>query len=199
VAASLLQAIGLPELVMHSLDEYEALAGALARDPARLGAIKAKLARNRDTEPMFDTARFTRYLESAYTTMWERQQAGLPPEAFRGFLRMSTEGLVNAAKAHFDAGGSTRHCAFWMPLLLRSRVHRSSGTIAATVLAVSRQFHRADESFSRALALAPDFLSALLYRAQALNAARSALSRRRRDLKPRSPAIRTCRLRAGAV
>jgi len=82
VAASLLQAIGLPELVTHSLEEYEALALTLARDPGRLGAIKAKLARNRDTEPMFDTARFTRYLESAYTTMWQRQQAGLSPEAF---------------------------------------------------------------------------------------------------------------------
>ena len=82
VAASLLEAIGLPELVTHSLGEYEALARALATDPARLGGITAKLARNRDSEPMFDTARFTRYLESAYTTMWERQQAGLPPEAF---------------------------------------------------------------------------------------------------------------------
>jgi predicted O-linked N-acetylglucosamine transferase (SPINDLY family) len=82
VAASLLQAIGLPELVTHSLEEYEALARALARDPARLAALKGKLARNRDTEPMFDTARFTRYLESAYTTMWERHQTGLPPEAF---------------------------------------------------------------------------------------------------------------------
>jgi protein O-GlcNAc transferase len=82
VAASLLNAIGLPELVTHSLEEYEALALALAGDPARLGAIRTKLARNRDCEPMFDTARFTRYLESAYTTMWERQQAGLPPGAF---------------------------------------------------------------------------------------------------------------------
>ena len=82
VAASLLHAIGLPELVTHSLEEYEALASALARDPARLAAIRAKLLRNRDTEPMFDTARFTRDLESAYTTMWKRQQAGLAPESF---------------------------------------------------------------------------------------------------------------------
>jgi predicted O-linked N-acetylglucosamine transferase (SPINDLY family) len=82
VAASLLRAIGLPELVTHSLREYEALARTLAGDPARLAAIKAKLARNRDSEPMFDTARFTRYLESAYATMWERQQGGLAPEGF---------------------------------------------------------------------------------------------------------------------
>jgi protein O-GlcNAc transferase len=82
VAASLLSAIGMPELVTSSLAEYEELARVLARTPDRLAAIKAKLMRNRDTEPMFDTARFTRYLESAYITMWERQQAGRAPECF---------------------------------------------------------------------------------------------------------------------
>ena len=82
VATSLLRAIGLPELVTESLADYEALALALARDPARLAAIKAKLVRNRDTEPLFDTARFTRHLEAAYRAMWERQQAGLPPAGF---------------------------------------------------------------------------------------------------------------------
>lgn len=79
VAASLLHAIGLPELVTSSPVEYEAFARALALDPARLAAMKAKLMRNRDTEPLFDTARFTRDLESAYVAMWERQRAGLPP------------------------------------------------------------------------------------------------------------------------
>ncbi|HXJ02933.1 MAG TPA: tetratricopeptide repeat protein, partial [Micropepsaceae bacterium] len=82
VAASLLHAIGMPELVTSSLGEYEGLARTLARSPERLAAIKAKLMRNRDTEPMFDTARFTRYLEAAYTGMWERHQSGLPPEHF---------------------------------------------------------------------------------------------------------------------
>jgi predicted O-linked N-acetylglucosamine transferase (SPINDLY family) len=82
VAASLLKAIGLPELITEDLAEYEALALALARDPARLAAIKSKLWRNRGTEPLFDTARFTRHLEAAYRAMWERQQAGLPPASF---------------------------------------------------------------------------------------------------------------------
>ncbi len=82
VAASLLGAIGLPELVTGSLAEYEAVALALARDPQRLSAIKAKLLRNRDTKPLFDTTRHTRDLESAYATMWERHQAGLPPTSF---------------------------------------------------------------------------------------------------------------------
>ena len=82
VAASVLYAVGLPELVTASLAEYEELARALAQHPERLAALKAKLMHNRDTEPLFDTARFTHYLESAYTTMWERQQADLPPASF---------------------------------------------------------------------------------------------------------------------
>jgi predicted O-linked N-acetylglucosamine transferase (SPINDLY family) len=79
VAGSLLRAVGLPELVTESLSEYEELALTLARDPKRLAAIRAKLARNRDTEPLFDTARYTRDLEAAYIAMWRRQQTGLPP------------------------------------------------------------------------------------------------------------------------
>jgi len=82
VAASLLHAVGLPELVTTTLSEYESLALALALDPARLAAIKAKLERNRLSEPLFDTARFTSDLERAYVTMWERQDSGRPPEGF---------------------------------------------------------------------------------------------------------------------
>jgi predicted O-linked N-acetylglucosamine transferase (SPINDLY family) len=59
VAASLLKAVGLPELITTSLEDYEALALKLAREPLLLASIKAKLARNRDTCPLFDTARFT--------------------------------------------------------------------------------------------------------------------------------------------
>ena len=54
----------------------------LARDPAALSAVKAKLAGERDVAPLFDTARFTRNLESAFTTMWERAQRGAPAESF---------------------------------------------------------------------------------------------------------------------
>ena len=82
VAASLLNAIGLPELVTDSLAAYETLALALARDPARLAAIKIKLATHRDTFPLFDTGRFTRNLEAAFVEMWRRHQNGEPPESF---------------------------------------------------------------------------------------------------------------------
>ena len=72
VAASVLGAIGLAELVTNTLEEYEALALALAKDPTRLAAIKERLARNRDTHPLFDSAAYTRDLESAYRSMVEK-------------------------------------------------------------------------------------------------------------------------------
>ena len=76
VAGSLLTAAGLPELITHSLQEYEAMAMALATDRKRLGDIKAKLAANRDSCALFDTDRFRRHIEAAYTVMWERHQRG---------------------------------------------------------------------------------------------------------------------------
>jgi predicted O-linked N-acetylglucosamine transferase (SPINDLY family) len=82
VAASLLCAAGLPELVTHSRGEYEELAIRLATDPAALAAIKARLARNRATCALFDTDRARGHLESAYATMWERHQRGEPPAGF---------------------------------------------------------------------------------------------------------------------
>src|SRR5271169_2011924 len=82
VAGSLLNAVGLPELITDNLEDYEALALKLARDQNLLAAIKAKLAQNRETFPLFDTDRYRRHIESAYETMWERYQRGEPPASF---------------------------------------------------------------------------------------------------------------------
>src|SRR5262249_42639796 len=82
VAASLLHAIGLPGLVTTSLNDYAALALKLAREPAELSSVKATLACNRDTHPLFDTKRLTRHIEAAYVTMWERHRRGEAPEDF---------------------------------------------------------------------------------------------------------------------
>lgn len=79
VAASLLRAANLPELVTHSTEEYEALALALSRDPVRLSAIREKLATGRDSCALFDTPRFTRGIEAAFRAMWGRHTRGLPP------------------------------------------------------------------------------------------------------------------------
>lgn len=82
VAASLLTAIGAPELIAGTMAEYEALARALACDPARRTALKQKLAANRRTTPLFDAPRFCRHLERAYEMMLDRAAAGAAPQAF---------------------------------------------------------------------------------------------------------------------
>jgi predicted O-linked N-acetylglucosamine transferase (SPINDLY family) len=82
VASSLLKAAGLDELITASLDDYEAMALKLARDPSLLAAFKSRLLRNRNTCSLFDTARFTRSIEAAYTRMWQMQQSGERPASF---------------------------------------------------------------------------------------------------------------------
>jgi len=82
VAASLLHALGMDDLVASSLADYEALALQLARDPMRLAETKQKLARNRDTHPLFDTDRSRRAIESAYAEMCARYRRGEPPASF---------------------------------------------------------------------------------------------------------------------
>jgi protein O-GlcNAc transferase len=80
VAASLLHAIGLPELITTTMAGYERMAIELATDPKRLAAIRATLAANRLTARLFDTRRFTRHIEAAHTAMHARHQAGLAPD-----------------------------------------------------------------------------------------------------------------------
>jgi protein O-GlcNAc transferase len=82
VAASLLNAVSLGELATQSLEEYEALALQLASNPQQLRSVKARLATNRATAALFDTPGYTRLLESAYLTMWERHLSGEPPATF---------------------------------------------------------------------------------------------------------------------
>lgn len=82
VAASLLDAVGLPDLVTRGLDEYEALALKLARDSALLSAMRQKLESNRQTHGLFDTAGLCRHIESAFLTMSDILRSGEPPRGF---------------------------------------------------------------------------------------------------------------------
>jgi Glycosyl transferase family 41/Biotin-lipoyl like len=81
VAASLLNAIGLPELVAHSIEDYETLALRLAKEPSLLEGYRNRLATNRLTHPLFDTDRFRRHIEAAYLQMWEIWQRGEQPRS----------------------------------------------------------------------------------------------------------------------
>jgi protein O-GlcNAc transferase len=82
VAASLLGAIGLSDLVTETLDGYEALAVRLAGDAVLLRQVRDRLARNRLTTPLFDTDAYRRHLEAAYQTMVETHESGLLPRSF---------------------------------------------------------------------------------------------------------------------
>lgn len=79
VAASLLQAVGLTELVVHTVADYEALAVALAGDPARLTAVREKLRAQKMQAPLFNAREFARGIEAVYAAMHERALEGLPP------------------------------------------------------------------------------------------------------------------------
>lgn len=74
VAGSLLNAIGLPELITHTLEDYEALAVKLALDSHSLAELKAKLAANQKTHPLFNTELFSKNLEQAFIKMWNAAQ-----------------------------------------------------------------------------------------------------------------------------
>jgi predicted O-linked N-acetylglucosamine transferase (SPINDLY family) len=82
VAASLLYAAGLPELVTGDLRDYEALARRLAADAPLLRGLRQRLEQNRSSCPLFDTDRSRRHIENAYTTMWEMHQRGESPRSF---------------------------------------------------------------------------------------------------------------------
>jgi len=83
VGASLLGAVGLPELVTHSVDEYEALALSLATSPQRLAELRGRLQANRKIMPLFDSALYARRMEAAYEAMWDRHRRGLAPDHIR--------------------------------------------------------------------------------------------------------------------
>lgn len=82
VAASLLTAMDLPELIAPTREAFETEAVRLAQSPQLLAQIRSKIGHNRETSSLFDTVRFCRNLEAAYTEMWERAQRGEPPDAF---------------------------------------------------------------------------------------------------------------------
>jgi predicted O-linked N-acetylglucosamine transferase (SPINDLY family) len=98
VAASLLRAIGLPELIADSAPHYQQLALALAADSQRRTALRQQLQQQRLTTALFDTEAFTRHLESAYTTIHARHHAGLRPAVITVPDKTADEG--HAVDAH---------------------------------------------------------------------------------------------------
>jgi predicted O-linked N-acetylglucosamine transferase (SPINDLY family) len=82
VGASLLKAVGLPELVTANLEDYETLAARLAGDASLLNGIRGRLAENRASRALFNMDRLCRHLEAAYRTMWDIHARGEKPKHF---------------------------------------------------------------------------------------------------------------------
>jgi protein O-GlcNAc transferase len=87
VAASLLTALKLPELVTANLEDYASRALTLAHSPSLLAELRVKLAHQRVTRPVFDTDLYRQHLESAYSTMSARQRRGESPQSFKVEIR----------------------------------------------------------------------------------------------------------------
>ena len=82
VGTSLVRAIGLPELTVGTLGEYENLAVELAQSPTRLAGVRRKLLENKSTAPLFNTKLYRQHIEAAYDEMWDRFASGRAPESF---------------------------------------------------------------------------------------------------------------------
>jgi predicted O-linked N-acetylglucosamine transferase (SPINDLY family) len=152
VAASLLNAVGLPELITRTPEQFEALAVGLARDRERLATIRQKLQRNRLTAPLFDSTLFTRHLEAAYIGMYERSQAGLNPEAI----------VVSQTLTPADALQSHEHALALNPLNAQAWSNRGNAL---------KDLHRPLEalaSYERALEIRPDLAEAHIDRGNLL-------------------------------
>ncbi|WP_295556562.1 tetratricopeptide repeat protein [uncultured Hyphomicrobium sp.] len=112
VAASLLSAMNLSDLIAGSLDDYERIALSLAEDRTKLDSIRNRISVERDTSPLFDTARYTRNLERAYETMVDIMRRGEAPRAFA--VTESRPGSAEAATAPAQLLGEARvayaHC-----------------------------------------------------------------------------------------
>ena len=80
MASGLVKTAGLSELITQTPAEYESVAIALANDPVRFASIRAKLSQAHDSSPLFDVPLFTKHLERAYSTMFERHCIGLAPD-----------------------------------------------------------------------------------------------------------------------
>ena len=80
VAASLLSAVGLPDMIANSQKEYEEIAIELGKNPAKLGEIKSRLESNLLTKPLFDTPQFTKHLEAGYKLAYRRHLNKLAPD-----------------------------------------------------------------------------------------------------------------------
>lgn len=150
VGASLLRAVGLPELIAPDVDAYVRMAVELARDPAKRQALREKLASLRGTTPLFDTAGFvrdweSRLLEIAPAPRAEQERRGREDATLRQAIealdRDETAEAVRLTEAALEAGCD----------------RPDAWNLYAVALRRAKRFDLAASAYRRGLGLKPDF------------------------------------------
>jgi protein O-GlcNAc transferase len=158
VSASVLKAIGLPELIARSPAEYRALALHYARNPSACAGLKAKLAANRLAMPLFDTARFARNLEAGYREIWRRhvRRAGLSSIRVvepSGAGAAAIAAAMGEAEAHRRAGDRTKAIAAYRRALALDPGYVEGHLHLAHLLRAEGAIEEAADRYREAVAL----------------------------------------------
>ncbi|MFI3219494.1 MAG: tetratricopeptide repeat protein, partial [Methylococcales bacterium] len=180
VAASLLNAIGLPELITSNHEDYEALAIQLATHPEQLASLKQKLADNRLTTPLFNTALFTQHIESAFQMMFDRYQADLTPDHIYVSVQVDTtkpiaeqhelDALIDQGNELEDLNRLEDALASYDKALSINPNYARAHSNRGNVLQSLNRFEDALKSYGRALAIRPEYAEAFYNRGNALQA-----------------------------
>jgi len=179
VAASLLTAIGLPELIASSPEHYEDLAVHLAAHPRQLAETRQRLGEQRGTAPLFDTPLFARNLEAAYTAIYERLQANLAPEhldvrrdttgaAAEHGEAAAIEGLMRRGIARHREGRLEEARGFYEQTLQRQPRHFEACRLLGVIAFQTNQHPHALQLFEQALSIDPQSALTHNYRGNAL-------------------------------
>jgi predicted O-linked N-acetylglucosamine transferase (SPINDLY family) len=161
VSASVLRAIGLPELIAQSPAEYRALALRYGRDASARAALRAKLAANRQTQPLFDTARFARNLEAGYREIWRRHVRQARPASIRVVERSgagpaAVAAVMGEAEAHRRAGDRTKAIAAYRHALALDPGYVDGQLHLANLLRGEGAAAEAADRYREAVALDPN-------------------------------------------
>ncbi|PJE68874.1 hypothetical protein COU96_02825, partial [Candidatus Shapirobacteria bacterium CG10_big_fil_rev_8_21_14_0_10_38_14] len=165
VSASLLTAVGLPELITHTQKEYEALAVSLATNPKKLDPIRYSLLSNRPTYPLFDTGKFTKNLERAFETIWQRHQKGLLPENINIVDKIGKDVYSmtnnNLGVIYLEKKNYKKAISYFQKAIFQNNTSALAFNNLGTALKETGSPHEAVENWEKASKLDPAFVEPL--------------------------------------
>jgi tetratricopeptide (TPR) repeat protein len=136
-----------------------------AREPEALAALKARIAANRASSPLFDTDRFLRNLERAYRAIWRRHAAGKPPAAIRVTEPPAAEGaqidrVFTEAEARRAAGDADAAMALYRTVRAQDGARVNPHLHLGALQQAAGDAAGAAESYREVVALRPDLAQA---------------------------------------